>query len=59
MVRVVRKILGITGIFTQDIENSSVVGAVASKDERLSVYQALYVYETSEIPGKNKTERRN
>lgn len=56
MVRAIRKVVGITEEFTQDLEDLQDIKA--SKDERLSIYGALYDLEEL-APGKNKTERRN
>lgn len=54
-VRVVRKIFGITGAFTQDMLEAY---DKASKDEIMGVYATLYQYERKEL-GRNKDERRN
>lgn len=55
MVRVVRKVFAITGAFTQDMED---IGVAATKDDKMSIYQELYMYKTADM-GKNDTDRKN
>lgn len=55
MVRVVRKIFGISGSFTQD---EDMLTLPAPKDQKLSIYQMLYIYEQKEM-GSNKDKRKN
>lgn len=58
MVRAIRKVLGISAEFTQDVEDGASTGMPATKEDKMTIYQDLYVYKTSEM-GKNETDRKN
>ena len=53
-VRVVRKVLSITGEFTQDLEDNN----YATKEDKLSVYQNLYLTYEDFATGTTKKEKR-